>query len=72
MLLDQGAGLSARDISDIQSGLKSCTCSGAPGATDEPFKSLFDLLPVDEPTLNRRDISAKGVGLLLSDIQEVQ
>jgi hypothetical protein len=33
---------------------------------------LFDLLPVDEPKLNRRDISAKGVGILLYDIAAVQ
>jgi hypothetical protein len=71
-MLDLGGGLIARDITYIEGELGTCTCSKVPWKKGEPFKSLMANLPADERHLNRRDIAAKGVGLLLRDIVKVQ
>ena len=72
-LLDQGAGLLARDINDIQSELGYCTCikDGFLAEGDQPYASLLAKVPADEKGVSRRDLAAKGQGLLLSDLTEV-
>ena len=70
-LLQQNAGLLLRDITYIKSELQNCTCSGS-SAMGEPFASLSVNLPADRPHLNRRSIQDMGIGILLTDVAEVQ
>ena len=72
-LLAQGAGLLARDVSDIESALVRCTCSANPERAGEPFASLREHLSSDQPKLTRRALTnLTGEGLLLRDLVEVQ
>jgi len=72
-LLEQGAGLLPRDISDIKSALKRCSCAKSKlWDFGEPYKSLGAGMPKDDPKMNRRQIAAAGVGLLLHDLVKVQ
>jgi len=71
-LLQQGGGLLRRDFEDIESALTACSCKGAGDNAGEPFAALTAGMPKDNPRQLRRAIAAKGVGLLLRELVEVQ
>lgn len=72
-LLDQGAGLIARDITYIKSSLKRCKCSKASALQfNEPYESLLKLLPADQPNANRREIASNGTGVTMHQLIQVQ
>ncbi len=71
-LLSAGGGILRRDLDYIKGELVSCTCTGAPTATDEPFASIYDGLPADQPNVWRQDILNAGGGKSLMDIVAIQ
>jgi len=73
-LLDQGAGILRRDLDYIKSEIKSCTCAGATGLKgwNQPYRALEAGMPADKSGVNRRDLAAQGIGLLLPDLAAIQ
>merc|ERR1712146_230148 len=71
-ILAAGGGIIRRDIVYIESELKECSCTGAPGVKGEPFASLLKNLPQDVPTQYRGDILRAGHGVSLMDVVEIQ
>ena len=70
-----GAGLLQRDLDDIASELKTCTCAKAQRRKGEPFASLAAEvgLRADEPRLTRRELTKRrNEGLLLREIVAAQ
>ena len=69
LLLQQGGGLLARDLQDIQASLGACRCQHKPHAHDEPYAALGARLSADEPKRTRRELTnLTGEGCLLSDL----
>ena len=70
-LLAQGGGLLRRDVEDIASALKRCSCTRANGSA-EPFATLSRTLAPDDPAIDRREYASLGQGLLLRDLADLQ
>ena len=67
-LLEQGGGLLARDVADIQASLGKCRCKHKPSSHSEPYAALTSHLSPDEPKKTRRQITQQtGEGVLLSE-----
>lgn len=74
-LLAAGAGLLQRDLDDIASALKTCTCAKAKLRKGEPYATLANQvgLQADEPNFTRRELTKRRKeGLLLRDIVAAQ